>query len=76
MRALLRLYEQTDFRHIQFVTKERTEYAMYRNRAVRKPAEVCSIIIDGADQAAYGLPHFIHGTKNLRGDAMKVDSLA
>ncbi len=59
-------------RHIQFVTKERAEYAKYRNRAVREPTEVCSIIIDGADQAAYGLPHFIYGTKNLRGDAMKV----
>ena len=37
-----------------------------------EPNRYLSIIVDGADQSAYGLPHFCTLTKDQRGHAMKV----
>jgi len=36
------------------------------------PDVVYSIIIDGADQSAFGLPHFVLSTKGERGNSLKV----
>lgn len=58
--------------HIEMVALERREYKMKRDRAILRPDDFCSIIVDGADQSAFGLPHFITTTKQVRGHAMKV----
>lgn len=36
------------------------------------PDQFCSIIIDGADQSAFGIPHFINHSKETRGHSLKV----
>ena len=45
--------------HHHFVHEERCTYYLRRNSAIFMPADYMSIIADGADQSAYGLPHFI-----------------
>ena len=52
--------------------KERIEYQKKRDRSKLHSKEYLSIIIDGADQSAFGLPHFTPNVKNQRGHAMKV----
>ena len=44
--------------HFNFVRRERQSYYARRDLSRRHPDEFLSIILDGADQAAYGLPHF------------------
>lgn len=58
--------------HIEYVMQERLEYAAKRDKAKRNPEKYCSIIIDGADQSAYGLSHLIFNTKSMRGEKLKV----
>ena len=45
--------------HKQFVHEERASYYWRRNQAIFMKEEYMSMIADGADQSAYGLPHFI-----------------
>lgn len=52
--------------------RERLQYAIQREKATRDPSDFCSIIIDRADQATYGLPHLLYNTKSMRGDKLKV----
>ena len=59
-------------KHIQFVARERMEYQKKKDRARTHSNDYLSIIIDGADQSAFGLPHFTTSTKSQRGHAMKV----
>lgn len=49
-------------KHIKFVQKERAVYYKHQQWAVDHPDEFLSIIIDGADQSKYCLPHFHHRT--------------
>ncbi len=58
--------------HLKMVNDERMEYQKKKDRARLNPSEYCSIIIDGADQRAYGLPHFVTKTKEQKGLAMKL----
>ena len=58
--------------HNATVKSERAHYTNRRNNAIRDPSLYCSIIIDGADQAAFGLPHFTTMPKDVRGNALKV----
>ncbi len=58
--------------HMDHVSQERLEYRRKRNNAIRDPSKYCSLIVDGADQSAYGLPHFVTTTKDVHGQAMKV----
>ncbi len=58
--------------HLDFIENERLEYRRKRNNSIRNPSKYCSLIIDGADQSAYGLPHFTTTTKDVVGLAMKV----
>ena len=58
--------------HLSFVTRERTTYQKKKDRGRLVSSEYCSLIIDGADQTAFGLPHFTTATKAQRGHAMKV----
>jgi hypothetical protein len=47
--------------HHAFVRRERGSYYCRRHQATANPEECFSIIIDGADQSAFGSPHhFVH----------------
>lgn len=58
--------------HVEMVRRERLEYKKKRDRAILNPEQYCSVIVDGADQSAFGLPHFITKTKSERGHSLKV----
>lgn len=58
--------------HIQAVMKERLEYRKKREKAMLHPRRYISFIIDGADQSAFGIPHFCTNVKSTTGNAMKV----
>ncbi len=58
--------------HYKMVTDERQEYKRKRDLAILNPTELLSLIIDGADQTAYGLPHFISHTKSQRGNSLSI----
>ncbi len=58
--------------HLKMVRDERMEYQKKRDRARLHPSEYCSIIVDGADQSAFGIPHFITKTKEQKGISLKV----
>ena len=45
------------------VKREREAYATKRNLAAERPLEYLSLIIDGADQKVYQIPHFNYKTK-------------
>ena len=47
-----------ELKHKRFVRDERSTYWFRRKRAIRFPAEYLSVIMDGADQSAFGVPHF------------------
>ncbi len=59
--------------HRKFIGDERLEYQKKKDRAKLDPSEYCSIIVDGADQQAFGIPHFITKTKNQKGFSLKVN---
>ena len=44
--------------HVDMVWRERMEYQKKAERAILNPKQFCSICVDGADQSAFGLPHF------------------
>jgi len=58
--------------HYNFITEERMEYRRKRDIAALTPNTAWSVIIDGADQTSFGLPHFTTHTKSQRGHALKV----
>lgn len=59
-------------KHLKFIFRERLEYQMKKDQARLNSSKVCSIIIDGADESAFGLPHMTTKTKSQRGYTMKV----
>lgn len=58
--------------HLDFVSAERIAYLKKKDKARLHGAEFCSLIIDGADQSAFGIPHFITSPKSQKGRSMKV----
>lgn len=58
--------------HNSFVRKERREYFSKMERSILSPKEYISVIVDGADQSAFSLPHFTTKTKDQRGQGLKV----
>ncbi len=58
--------------HFRLIAAERQEYKSKRDKAIADPSSAWSLIIDGADQTAFGLPHFSSTTKAERGHAIKV----
>ena len=46
-----------------FVRQERLSYYGRRKQGIENKKEFLSVIIDGADQAAYALPHFVDKDK-------------
>lgn len=61
--------------HMEFVRRERLEYCEKRDRAWFNPGQYFSILIDGANQSSFGLPHFVSSTKDERGNSLKVKHL-
>ena len=59
-------------KHLDFINRERMMYTLRRDRARLDPSSFLSIIIDGADQSAFGLPHFTTSVKTARGHSLKV----
>lgn len=58
--------------HIEFVAAERREYMKKIELATLRPGKYLSAVIDGADQHAFSLPHFVTTTKDQRGHGMRV----
>lgn len=58
--------------HNSFVQRERQEYTRKKELAILRPADFLSVVIDGADQKAYSLPHFITSVKDQRGHGLKI----
>lgn len=69
---LLQLLRQKKREHLDHIARERREYKKKRDKAKLQPERFLSIIIDGADQSAFGIPHFIVKTKDDRGHTIKV----
>lgn len=44
---------------IKYDGMERLEYYKKNERAKLHPGRYCSIVVVGADQSAFGLPHFV-----------------
>ena len=55
-REALKIILEEQRRHIRFVKRERMSYHLRQHMAIRSD-EYLSIIIDGADQKAHGIPH-------------------
>ena len=51
-------------KHLKFISDERLEYQLKTDRARTNPSAYCSIIVDGAYQHVFGIPHFITKTKS------------
>lgn len=58
--------------HLNFISRERMGYQQKKDRARLQGSEYCSVIVDGSDMSAFGLPHFITTPKSQRGHALKV----
>lgn len=58
--------------HLSFIARERLEYKKKRDMSKQESSRYLSLIIDGADQSAFGLPHFTVKTKSQTGHAIKV----
>ena len=59
-------------KHLKQMASERDEYTLKRTKAQSNPNHLLSLIIDGADQSAFGLPHFSQATKSEKGHSIKV----
>lgn len=57
--------------HLNHVISERAEYRRVQMEATDRPNDVLSVIIDGADQAKFGLPRFHTQTKMETGQSLK-----
>lgn len=58
--------------HYKLMAAERSGYAERIDLTRKYPGRYLSIIVDGADQKGYGLPHFVFSTKDDKGHKMKV----
>lgn len=58
--------------HLRFIEQERNAYEARQALAEQNPGRYCSIIVDGADQKNYGLPHFARSTKSDSGHKIKI----
>ncbi len=71
LKELKQIQEQKK-QHNEFIARERREYKKKRDMSKLHPSDYLSIIVDGADQSAFGLPHFMVKTKDDRGHSLKV----
>jgi len=59
-------------KHNEMVSRERQEYLRKCEQSILYPSQYMSLIVDGADQSSFGLPHFTFSTKNTKGHSLKV----
>lgn len=59
---------------LPIIVRERKACQLKQEESMQDPLRPCSIIIDGADQSAFGLLHFSTLTKNVRGHSLKSSS--
>lgn len=57
--------------HLRQIRSERAEYRLVQTMSTERPNHFLSVIIDGADQAKFGLPRFPTQTKRETGNVMK-----
>jgi len=62
--------------YLDFITMERREYLLKAELAMIRPSKYLSFVVDGADQSASALPHFITKVKGSNGDGLKVHLIA
>lgn len=58
-------------RHLKMVQYEISEYRRIQTLSTEQPKKYLSVIIDGADQAKFGLPRFPQTTKRETGHSLK-----
>lgn len=58
--------------HQKMIRRERQGYSRKCEEAKLYPEQFMSVIVDGADQSAFGLPHFTFSTKNTSGHSIKI----
>ena len=58
--------------HLNMVKEERRQYSHRKEQARKQPTKYMSIVVDGADQKAFGLPHVLENSKSDRGHKLKV----
>lgn len=58
--------------HDQLIDSERRFFKSRRERAILRPHQYCSIILDASDQVAIGLPHFRMNNVEMRGHSLIV----
>lgn len=58
--------------HLDFVRREREEYSRKIDLAKKYPQDYLSIVVDGADQRNFTLPHFTSCVKDQRGHGLGV----
>lgn len=69
------LYEQKKSTDIRMVTKELLEYEREIDNAILRPDQFCSIVVNGANQSAFGLAHSVTKTKDEQEGALNVQSI-
>lgn len=52
--------------------KRKGSHTIKNDMMVLDPSRLCSIIVDGADRSAFGLPHFVSSIDNDKGYSSKV----
>ena len=60
-------FKELQIAHTNIIRREKSEYYRHRDLARKHPEEYISMIIDGADQSNYGLPHFHEKAKSFSG---------
>lgn len=58
--------------HIDFVSRERREYRRKTELATLHPSSYLSLVVDGADQTKFALPHFCTSVKYQQGHGIAV----
>lgn len=58
--------------HLDFIARERREYRRKCELAILYPTSYLSLVVDGADQTKFSLPHFTTSVKDQRGHGLAV----
>lgn len=68
----LREIKDASRQHYVDVASERRGYELRKLQSCREPKHYLSLVIDGADQSSYGLPHFLQKSKEDKGHKIAV----
>ena len=59
-------------RHVNLISNERKAYKTNQENDNLNPSEYMSLVVDGADQSAFGLPHFVTVAKKTKCHSLKL----